>query len=181
MKSKKVLVGMVLVLSLSVLAGAQSASQDKYSLKSPNGIAFSQFKGYEDWQTVSVSRTEKDIKVILGNPAMIAAYKSGIPGNGKPFPDGVKIVKVEWTKAANPVSPYAVEIPQTLDVVAFIEKDSKRFPDSSGWGYAQLNYDAPTNSYKPYGNDAKFGTTVCYACHTIVKTRDYIFTDYHPR
>lgn len=69
---------------------------------------------------------------------MINAYKEGIPGNGKPFPDGVAIVKIEWSKKKNPVSPYFVKLPDTLKSVSFIEKDSKRFPDKSGWGYAQV-------------------------------------------
>jgi Cytochrome P460 len=160
---------------------ALSAQQDRFTIKSPNGISFSEFRGYDAWQTVAVSRTGNDIKAILGNPAMIAAYKSGIPGNGKAFPDGVKIVKIEWKQAPNPLSPYAVEIPNTLDAVAFIEKDSKRFPDSSGWGYAQLNYDLASGTFKAYGDDPNFGTKVCYQCHTIVKATDYIFTKYQPR
>jgi hypothetical protein len=27
---------------------------------------------------------------------MIKAYQSGIPGNGKPFPDGAKMAKIHW-------------------------------------------------------------------------------------
>ncbi len=34
---------------------------------------------------------------ILANPTMIKAYQAGIPGNGKPFPDGSKMAKVHWT------------------------------------------------------------------------------------
>ncbi|HEY6467598.1 MAG TPA: cytochrome P460 family protein [Candidatus Acidoferrales bacterium] len=187
MMTSRTIQAIAVVVFLAVMIGvafahqSQQAEQNKYTLKSPNGIAFSEFKGYEDWQDVAVSRTDKDIKAILANPVMIAAYKSGIPGNGKPFPDGSKVVKIEWSKTPNPVSPYAVEIPNKIDAVAFIEKDSKRFPDSSGWGYAQLNYDASTDKFSAYGNDATFGTKICYQCHTIVKTNDYIFTAYHPR
>ena len=36
--------------------------------------------------------------LILGNPVMIDAYRSGAPGNGKPFPDGAKMAKVHWNK-----------------------------------------------------------------------------------
>ncbi|MGC1912211.1 MAG: cytochrome P460 family protein, partial [Candidatus Acidiferrales bacterium] len=161
---------------------AQDKTQDKYTLKAPNGVAFSEFKGYEEWQDVAVSRTDTTVKAILGNSAMIKAYKSGIPGNGKAFPDGVKIVKIMWSKKANPLSPYAVEIPDALTVVAFIEKDSKRFPDTSGWGYAQFNYDAKSSTFTPYGKDASFGKAYCYdLCHSKVKATDYIFTNYAPR
>jgi len=43
-------------------------------------------------------QTEVGIKAILGNPVMINAHKEGIPGNGKPFPEGSMIVKIEWSK-----------------------------------------------------------------------------------
>lgn len=76
------------------------------------------------------------------------------------------------------MSPYFVEVPDTLKSVAFIEKDSKRFPESSEWGYAQFLYDAASGTFKPYGADADFGKEICYTCHTIVKTQDYIFTGY---
>lgn len=174
----KIKMVVLIATALSLVAAAAPPGQDRFTLKSPNGISFSEFQGYDAWQTVAVSRTDNDIKAILGNPAMIAAYKSGIPGNGKPFPDGVKIVKIEWKQEPNPLSPYSVEIPNTLDAVAFIEKDSKRFPDSSGWGYAQLNYDPASGNFSAYGTDPDFGTKVCYACHTRVAARDYIFTRY---
>jgi hypothetical protein len=111
---------------------------------------------------------------------MIEAYKNGIPGNGKPFPDGSMVVKIEWKKKTNTVSPYFVEIPDTLKSVAFIQKDNKRFPESSGWGYAQFNYDAASGTFKPFGKDNSFGM-ICYKCHTKVKDTDYIFTAYLER
>jgi hypothetical protein len=163
---------------VALVAGAALAEQDRYALTAPNGIAFSEFRGYEQWQDVAVSATDTGIKAILGNPTMIDAYKEGIPGNGKPFPDGSAIVKIEWNKAKNPVSPYSVDVPTTLKSVSFIEKDSKRFPDTSGWGYAQFLYDAPSRTFKPYGNDSSFGKTTCYRCHTRVQQSDYIFTNY---
>jgi hypothetical protein len=75
---------------------AQSEEKDKYSLKSPSGIAFSDFRGYEDWAVVSSSRTDDRLKVIVASPTMIKAYQAGIPGNGQPFPDGSMIVKLQW-------------------------------------------------------------------------------------
>jgi hypothetical protein len=79
---------------LAALGAAAVYAQDKYSLKSPSGIAFSDFKGYEDWSVVSAARTDEVLKVIVANPAMINAYKAGVPGNGQPFPDGSKIAKL---------------------------------------------------------------------------------------
>jgi hypothetical protein len=112
---------------------------------------------------------------------MIAAYKEGIPGNGKPFPEGSKIVKIEWIKEKNSVSPYPVEIPKTLKSVSVIEKDSERFPDTHGWAYAQFAYDAGSDTFKPSPPLSLTGHECGFACHTAVKANDYIFTKYAPR
>ncbi len=180
MKSKTTSAVVVVAVSLAVLTGIALAAQNKYTLKAPNGVAFSEFKGYESWQNVAPSVVDEGIKSILANPAMIKAYKDGIPGNGKPFPDGSMVVKIEWKKKKNDDSPYSVEVPGALKSVAFILKDTKRFPDSSGWGYAQFNYDAASGTFKPFGDDSSFAMK-CYKCHTIVKDKDYIFTAYAER
>jgi hypothetical protein len=78
------------------ITSAQDSGQAKYTVRVPNGLAFSEFRGYEGWQTVAISQNEKLNAVILGNPVMIKAYQSGIPGNGKPFPDGSKMAKIHW-------------------------------------------------------------------------------------
>src|SRR5271163_4619774 len=131
---------------LAMSAFAQSAvtavnAQDKYTLRLPDGLAFSDFRGYEDWQLISSAKTDDRMKVILGNPTIIAAYKSGIPGNGKPFPEGSKIAKVQWKPKKSTEAPFAVEVPDTLADLFFMEKDSKKFPDTGGWAYAQFDYD----------------------------------------
>src|SRR5262249_3966271 len=131
----------------------------------------SEFRGYESWQDVAVSQTEDGIK----------AYKEGIPAPGKSFPDGSVVVKIEWSKVPNPESPYSVMVPGKSKSISFIEKYSKSFPNKSGWGYAQFQYDAPSKTFKAFGDDASFGKTYCYACHTAVKAKDYIFTGYPPR
>src|SRR4051812_2422188 len=89
----------------AVLGGMALAAQDRFTVKVPNGIAFSDFRGYETWQNVAVSQTENGLKVIAANTAMIRAYRQGTPGNGKTFPEGSKIVKIEWTarKSASPL------------------------------------------------------------------------------
>src|SRR6476646_177461 len=76
--------------ALAVLSGLAISGQDKYTLQVPNGLPFSDFRGYQDWQLVSVAQTDERLKVILANPTMIEAFKAGIPGNGKKFPDGSK-------------------------------------------------------------------------------------------
>src|SRR5208283_5481589 len=102
--------------------------QDKYALKLPNGLAFSEFRGYENWQVVSVSQTAELLKVEVANPTMIGAYRSGIPGNGKQFPEGSKIAKIEWKLKKMAESPFAVNMPDTLQDVFLNEKDSKWVP-----------------------------------------------------
>src|SRR5690348_5670860 len=81
---------------LAVLAGSAFSAQDKYTVAVPGGLAFAEFKGYESWELISLSKNDKVVAAILGNPQMIEAYKSGIPGNGKPFPDGAKMAKIHW-------------------------------------------------------------------------------------
>jgi Cytochrome P460 len=161
--------------AVTVLIGVTPLlQQDRYTLRVPDGLAFSEFRGYDTWQTIAVSETEGGVKAILGNPTMIAAYKEGIPDNGKPFPEGSKTVKIEWSKKKNPDSPYFVEVPDVLKSLSFIEKDSKRFPNTHGWAYAQFDHDASSNTLKP----AVTGSECGYACHSKVASRDYIFTGY---
>jgi len=186
MKRKSMLISVSITVPLAVLAtGAAMSTQDKYTVKVPNGLAFSEFKGYEGWQTISISHNGPLLAVILGNPAMIAAYKAGIPGNGKPFPDGAKMAKIHWTAKKNETAPGQPLVPGPLHDVDFMVKDSKRFADSGGWGYAAFEYDASTDTFSPgttadqppQGNDAKCGA----ACHTIAKQQDYVFTAYPKR
>ncbi len=167
----------IITVLLAALGSIGLAAQDKYTVKVPNGFALSEFRGYETWQDVAVSQTENSLKVIVANTAMIGAYREGIPGNGKHFPEGSKIVKIEWSAKKNTESPYFVMVPDTLKTVSVIEKDTKRFPDTSGWAYAQFVYDAASDTFKPSGSDAKCG----YACHTTVAAKDYIFTAYPKR
>jgi len=167
-----------------VLGGSTLSAQDKYTVKVPGGLAFSEFRGYEGWQLVSISQDGPLMAAIVGNPAMIEAYKAGYPGNGKPFPDGAKMAKIHWTPTKMATFP-AATVPGDQHDVDFMAKDSKRFADSGGWGYAVFEYDPATKKFTPgtkadtppQGNDAKCG----FACHTIVKTRDFVFTDYSPR
>jgi Cytochrome P460 len=169
---------------VSALSGSALSAQDKYTLKVPGGLAFSEFRGYESWQVVSVSQDGPLFAAILANPVMIAAYRAGVPGNGKPFPDGSKMAKIHWNpKKLETFS--AATVPGTLHDVDFMVKDSKRFGDSGGWGWAVFEYESASGKFRagttadspPQGNDAKCG----FACHTIVQKRDYVFTDYGSR
>src|SRR5580700_7012667 len=117
-------------IALAVLGGRAFGAQDKYTLRVPNGLGFSEFRGYESWQVVAVSQTEELLKVMVANPTMIEAYRSGVPANGRPFPDGSRIAKIEWKPKKNMEAPFVVRIPDSLQDVFFIEKNNKRFPDT---------------------------------------------------
>jgi hypothetical protein len=175
---------MIAAVSLVVAGGIALAAQDKYTVKVPGGLAFSEFRGYEGWQVVATSQNDKLVAVILANPVMIRAFQAGVPANGKPFPDGSKMAKIHWAPKKNQYFPDTT-IPGTLHDVDFMVKNSKRFADSGGWGWAVFNYDTTSGTFSPgttadeppQANDAKCG----FSCHTTVKTRDYVFTDYGKR
>jgi hypothetical protein len=178
MNGKSNLIVATIVLALAVVGAVAASTQDKYTLKLPDGLAFSDWKGYEDWQLISSSKTDDRLKVILGNPTIIAAFKSGIPGNGRPFPEGSKIAKVQWKPKKSTEAPFAVDVPDTLADLFFMEKDSKRFPDTGGWGYAQFDYDPASATFTA----DKAGTPNCgQVCHVAVKAKDYVFHPYQTR
>jgi hypothetical protein len=162
---------------LAILGVATVYSQEKYSLKSPSGIAFSDFSGYEDWSVVSSARTDEVLKVIVANPIMIRAYKAGVPDNGKAFPEGSKIVKLQWKPKKSTEAPFVVDVPDIFKQAFVMEKDSKRFPKSGGWGYAVFNYEAASDKFTPDAALADCGHT----CHVAVKAKDYIFHPYQKR
>jgi Cytochrome P460 len=191
MKGKTIRVTLFVGVLLSVLVALALAAQDRYTLKVPGGLAFSDFRGYEDWQVVAPSHTDASnvMRVILANPVMIKAYRAGIPANGKPFPDGSKIAKIEWRPRTITDAPFSAKTPDTvpgvLTEVEFIEKNTKRFADSNGWGYGVFDYDAASDTFAPgtmagkppQGNDAKCGA----ACHQLAAKTDFIFTAYPKR
>ena len=141
----------IAVVWLAILAAASFAAQDRFALQVPGGLAFSDFRGDEDWQTIAVSHNGDKLATILGNPAMIEAYKAGIPGNGKPFPDGAKMAKIHWTReeGRDPAGRTACSRARCNDI-DFMVKDSTKFADSGGWGYAQFDYNiASGDNFKP--------------------------------
>jgi hypothetical protein len=194
MKHTKIIqAALIAGLALCGLVGMRlAAQQNKATVKvGGSGLALSEFQGYEDWQIVGPSFTDaaKVIRAVLANPVMIDAYRQGIPANGKPFPDGSKIAKIEWWPKTITSAPFTAStpdtVPGTLKELEYIEKDSKKFPDTHGWGYAAFKYDAATDlltpvsstDNPPQGNDATCGA----ACHTIALQTDFIFTAYQKR
>jgi hypothetical protein len=167
--------GVALVVALG---GVAAYAQEKYSLVSPSGIKFSDFRGYEDWSVVSSARTDEVQKVIVGDPTMIKAFKAGVPAKGQLFPDGSRIVKLQWKFKKSAEAQFPVDVPDTFTQAFVMEKDSKRFPKSGGWGYAVFNYDPASGKYTA---DASSASDCGFACHTVVKAKDYIFHPYETR
>jgi hypothetical protein len=163
---------------LAVIVATAVYAQDKYALKSPSGIAFSDFRGYEDWAVVSSARTDQVLKVIVGNPTMIKAFKAGVPGNDQPFPEGSMIVKLQWKPKKSTEAQFDVDVPDVFVQAFVMEKGSKRFPKTGGWGYAVFNYDAASDQFSA---DPKSLSDCGNACHTAVKAKDYIFHPYQKR
>ena len=177
MKRKSKLTIAIATAVLAVMGGIAVSAQDKYSLKSPSGIAFSDFRGYEDWAVVSSARTDEVLKVIVANPTMIEAYKAGVPGNGQPFPDGSRIVKLQWKPKKSTEAPFVVDVPDVFTQAFVMEKDSKKFPKSGGWGYALFNHDVAAGEMTADPATADCG----HVCHLAVKSKDYIFHPYQKR
>ena len=177
--AKSAVAGAAVAILLAVSGGLAISAQDKYSLKIPDGLALAEFRGFESWETIAVSHAEALglIEVILGNQAMIDAYKAGSPANGKPFPDGAKMAKIHWNAKKSAEFPGSPIVPDTLHDLDFMMKDGKRFADTGGWGYAEFDYETASDSFQPKGTGANCG----YACHTIAAAKDYVFTAYGKR
>ena len=163
--------------ALGMFGAAGAFAQDKYALRAPSGIAFSDFKGYEDWAVISSARTDEVLKVIVGNPVIVKAYKAGIPGNGRPFPEGSKLVKLQWKPKKSTEAPFAVDVPDVFSQAFVMEKNSARFPKTGGWGYALFNYETAPDKCTADPSPADCG----HACHVAVKGKDYIFHPYQER
>ena len=176
-------------LIVTVVLAAQSP--DRYSLTAANGIAFSEFKGYEEWPLIATSQPDNAggcgtskvgcTKAILGNATMLKAYRDGIPANGGRVPDGAVMAKIEWLQDRDHASPYGVTVPGVQTEMSFMLKDSKRFPNTNGWGYATFQYDKSSDTFMPATKDPSFARS-CHGCHTGgAKATDFVFTAYAKR
>ena len=135
--------------------------------------------GYRDWRLISVAHEAgnlNDIRAILGNDIAIKAYREG----KLPFPDGAVIAALHWNEASSDENNkvLAIGFPgaglQSFVAgppvnVQFMVKDTKKYAETGGWGYADFTNGKP-------GNEALHRT--CFPCHEPAKNRDYIFTRY---
>ncbi len=176
----KLTIGRAMVV-LAVLAAAAVCAQEKYSLISPGGIAFSDFRGYEDWAVVSSARTDEVLKVIgvsLIRHGRFRRSRTAFRANLKPFPEGAKIGEAQWKPKKSTEAPFVVDVPDIFKQAFVMEMDSKRFSkDDGGWGYAVFNYDAASDKFTADSSPVNCGTK----CHVAVKAKDYIFHPYQKR
>lgn len=135
----------------------------------PNGIELPQ--GYKDWRVIASSHREdnKTLRVILGNDIAIEAARAG---KTRPWPEGSILAKLVWKDGAHAAWPSAT-VPTDFVHAEFMVKDSARFADTGGWGFARWK----GMDQVPHGQDAGFAGE-CFACHLPVKDADYVFT--HP-
>ena len=178
--NRKSIFGIAAAAAVLAALGAAVYAQDKfdkYSLVSPSGIRFSDFRGYEDWAVISSARTDEELKIIVGNPAIIKAFKAGVPGNGQPFPEGSRMVKMQWKHEKSTEAPFVVEVPKSPTQAFVMVKDSKRFPSTGGWGYAVFNHEVATGKMVADAAKADCGQS----CHVAVKNKDYVFHPYQTR
>jgi len=134
------------------------------------------FPGYRDWRLISVAHEEgklNDLRAILGNDIAVQAYRE----KNLAFPDGSVIARIAWdyspsqenNKVFGQQQSFVAGAPK--EGVQFMVKDSTKYADTGGWGFAQF-YDG-----KPV-EEAVIKT--CFPCHAPAKAHDFVFTRYAP-
>jgi hypothetical protein len=124
-------------------------------------------EGWKDWATIAVSHRNDNntLRVILGNDVAVQAARAG---NTNPWPDGAILGKAVW-KDTLLENWKAATVPGEFVHAEFMFRDSKKYADSHGWGWARW----VGLEQKPFDE----GMAVCIACHTPVKNRDWVFTE----
>ncbi|GGA00935.1 cytochrome P460 family protein [Dyella caseinilytica] len=130
--------------------------------------------GYRDWKLISVAHEEgklNDIRAILGNDIAVKAYREG----KLPLPDGAIIARLAWAYGPSDVNNKAFGrtqsfVPGAPTNVQFMVKNSRAYASTGGWGFVQFENGKPDH----------IDVQACFACHTPVKDRDYVFTHYSP-
>ena len=130
--------------------------------------------GYRDWGLISVAHEEgklNDLRAILGNDIAVKAAREG----KLPYPDGSIVARIAWSYEPLPESAKAFGSAQSFvagppkNGVQFMVKDSTKYASTGGWGYAQFDDGKPASEALH---------NACFACHEIVKDRDFVFNRY---
>ena len=131
--------------------------------------------GYRDWKLISVAHEAgnlDDLRAVLGNDTAIKAYRE----DKLPFPDGTIIARLAWNYVSSEENNKVFGRAQSFVAgpatnVQFMVKDSKKYAETGGWGFAQFKDGKP---------DEKAQLKTCFPCHEPVKDRDFVFTHYAP-
>lgn len=129
-------------------------------------------KEYKDWRVINVSHRldHHTLRAIVGNDKAVQAARKG---QTNPWPEGAVIGKILWKEKSDEKWDKAI-VGRDFVHAEFMIKDSDRYKEMGGWGYARWVGD----KLKPYGKDYQSAARECHACHTIVKDNDFVFT--HP-
>jgi hypothetical protein len=131
--------------------------------------------GYRDWRVISVAHeagSNNDLRVVLGNDIAIKAFREG----KLPYPNGTVIVRLAWryvpSAENNKIFGHAQSFVAGSPInIQFDVKDSRKYPSTGGWGFAQFKDGKPA--------DAAVQAT-CFPCHALTKNSDFVFTHYAP-
>jgi hypothetical protein len=132
--------------------------------------------GYRDWRLISVAREEgklDEIRAILGNDIAVKAYQEG----KLPFPEGTITARIAWSYEASEENNRTFGKAQSFvagapkNGVQFMVKDSIKYAQTGGWGYAHFNDGKPADESSMQS---------CFPCHQAIEARDFVFTRYAP-
>ncbi|PWN72010.1 cytochrome P460 [Chryseobacterium phosphatilyticum] len=121
---------------------------------SPNGVKYTD--DFKNWKVISMSTLfDNSIRVIYGNDIAVKAVETE---NFHPWPDGSIVVKSVWKQQELPDG--EIRAGEFINA-QFMVKDSKKYTDTEGWGFAKFS----GNDLHPTGKSASFAKESCIACH----------------
>jgi hypothetical protein len=152
-------------------SGAKGPEQlpDLTQMPAMNGIDPKTAAAFWDtWHQVTVRfrQDSGEQRFIYANDIAWAALNRG----SATMPDGAMFGKVAFTTTMDPAFPNSVE-PKVPTRIQLMRKDSRRYPQANGWGYALYLVKHATKV-----DDEAVVATACHACHALVADRDYIFS-----
>jgi Cytochrome P460 len=131
--------------------------------------------GYRQWEVVAPSHEAflDELRVILGNPIAIKAYREG----KIQFPDGTILAKVAWKHVPSSedngaLGQFQAFVPGHATTLQFMVKDSRRYASTGGWGFGRFIDGKPVDEEQH---------KTCFPCHADhAKGHDFVFTRYAP-
>lgn len=135
-----------------------------------SGLRLQQYGDFtKEWKLVTV-RFRKDTSEMRFTYANPKAWKALAKGE-YPLPEGSVLAKVGFKSGIDPAFDSSV-VPSGARRFQFMVKDSKKFKDTDGWGYALFQSDGNV-----FPGEEKAQTLACHACHKLVPERDYVFSE----